>query len=274
VIRHSEFLISARALRRALRDKLVEDIEWPDGELPLSGHCYLIADGLASRSLPDPDAPQYEPWLTFLRREVEHIDFSELARGFSYYKPRFHYGRSNTDVSLEDSANWAIPLTAPYLPQGDVTATLIVFSLAGLIFTLGIAAAINDGAVKKDSIRDIILVQPAFSPTNEVVKELQEAVALPNALAGLITLREALWIRVLDALSSITASHQPIRTKMLYWEGDEFIDYTPSLRTQLEGVGVKCIPLTLDFQSGTRPFEKHSKVAQHPDFITELEKHL
>ncbi|HEY0069250.1 MAG TPA: hypothetical protein VGE04_04695, partial [Chloroflexia bacterium] len=156
-----------------MRDKLPGDIEWPEGELPEIGDYYLVADGLASRSLPDPKAiSPYVPWLPILKRELSHPTFKDRARGFSYYKKRLHYARSHTNVTIEETPGWAASCTTSYMPDDKAIVTYIAFSLAGLIFTLGIGSFLGSGQIKEGSIKEVILVQPALKLTQKALKAL------------------------------------------------------------------------------------------------------
>src|SRR5437588_5424800 len=91
---------SVRAIYNTLTDTLPRPILWPKGDLPSlpnTAVCYLVADGLASRSHPDSKDSSYIPWLTFLQNNLNHRDFNRFRRGFSYYERRFRYAPADTN---------------------------------------------------------------------------------------------------------------------------------------------------------------------------------
>lgn len=64
---------------------------------------------------------------------------------------------------------------------------------------------------------------------------------------------EDLWTRALE---------RGIRVFILYWSGDQFLDFPPSLIMRARQVGVRAFPMSLSFLPRMKAFQEHCEVSR------------
>jgi hypothetical protein len=268
---NGEGKLVARLLRLGLSYSFSDhssDNEWPDGKLPSSGPCYLVVDGLASQSVSGPF--NHIPWLELLRREFRNPDFSKYARGFSYYRSGYHYGRLHTDIGARN----AVRLMEDYIAlHDDVSVTYLGFSFGCLVLTSGLAAWLRKG-IGQNTTKRLILVQPAYKVTKDILYSYRErywdAWAMPQAVEQFVDFGDSLDEHIMDALEFIVKQNIPVQ--VLFWRDDTFVEYSSELVTRLKSAGVTCLPLYIESTPGRGPFAEHSAVARNPETLRKLEE--
>jgi hypothetical protein len=247
--------------------------DWPDGELPEAGPCYLVADGLASKSRPTPGAKEgeynYLPWLDFLRDKLGYPDFRKLARGFGYRGQGRHYERDDTYISLDIETSYS--RTKEYVQRTGPSITYITFSLAGLIFTQGIASSLSRG-VGYETVKQLILIQPAFGlhpdalPLAEEVRNRLVPVSEFLEINSSEEERKKKEASIIADLDRIVTANIPV--SLIYWPDDKFVNYSEEFKSQLKGIRVPPIEVPIT-PGGRDPFVDHGNVSRY-DKVCEM----
>jgi hypothetical protein len=252
-----------------------EEGKWVDGEFGNAEGYYLVADGLASCSVP---ARSRLPknWLYDLRTNLDHKTFGSLSKGFSYLEYGCHYAPADTSISFEETD--VSELTTPYLSQSNTSVVCVTFSLAGPLFILGIASAIakeatageTQGETQLQAIKELILVQPAIRVRDIITRGVaafveerkgnQKLIAVPLSIQSLMDSADAMEDRIKDALALIRQHGIPVT--MLYWKGDYFLEYSDDLRQLANDLGIICTEVVIPPNETLGPFQMHREVAR------------
>jgi hypothetical protein len=160
----------------------------------------------------------------------------------------------------------------------------ITFSLAGPLFTLGIDLTLPKPS--EEGAHKLILVQPAFRLTNTIVEGIRQYMenapeskwsVLPEYIMTLMEEADRVEELLIKSLEHLRAHN--VSVTMLVWDEDEFLEYTPNLKSRLQNLDVECTPLKLkadDQELDTSPkrepgpFQKHIAIARTDEVCAKL----
>lgn len=142
-------------------------LDWPESARATGGVCYLVSDGLGTRST---EHGGRKPLLDVLKPSINEVAPAAAVHGFSYSKPGLHYAGYHTNISLKS----AYEVFKEYQPSSGTSLTCITFSFAGPTFTLGLAHWLTSMKGAEESVqfvvKALILIQPAFKLSKEVTR--------------------------------------------------------------------------------------------------------
>lgn len=246
-------------------------VDWPLSA-PVSKRGYLIGDGFFSWSYdPSPYSTlwsSYTPLTVRLRQLLAGISPGEQIRGFSYKAPGKHYKQDHTRKDLlRDSA----AVFAPYGPRWEVPVTYVAFSLAGPLFTIGLAASVASWQAQDHRIRGLLLVQPALQASRYALEQpIAQRYMTPtifNIAPG--KTGSAATLRRFTAAGRVLQS-KGIPVRALIWRDDPILDYSPGMRRAMARAGIEIRPLKIpqanpvaepDFKDA---FRQHAALMDHP----------
>jgi len=159
-------VVASRALEGATSPRATGHMsKWTAGAPP--GPAFIIADGLGSQST---RRGKLEPWLTILKPTIQNAKPGAEVRGFSYFYPGHRYYGEHTNRSI---LTFSYELFDPYGPPPDCPISYVAFSLAGPVLSLGLHGwLVKRQQVSAATVKDFILVQPAFRLTRQVAASL------------------------------------------------------------------------------------------------------
>ena len=228
---------------------------------------YVFVDGLAS------EGSDSSPPILF--RELRPVVASAAPEAhlccLSWSRYGSAYAKHNTNRDLV--GRWPRDLTAPYLrAASEKGITFIAFSVGCPLTVLGLSRQPDRLA----AVRQVILVQPAFTVRESAATNLQSLVEAPEVRLALPQPAEQVidpeygFVQLID--TALQAVAQQTDVSVVYWADDPFLDFA-GWAERRTAINVRSEPVSFD-RSASLPAAPEDAAALDAWMLTEFFQHL
>lgn len=230
--------------------------DWLESSCPEREPAYVLADGIETAG----SAASSPPFVQAASSVITGVDHAARIHPFSYSAVGKAYEARHTHLSLRGADPFI--RVSRYLSTAHVSATYIVFSLAGPVFLLGLARHPDPWS----AVRHLILVQPALTirePIARFVEENPDLAPLP-----ILDLVEVDWDVDARLTRALRLAAEQVPVTLLYWPDDPFLDFAgwPERIAETRLGDAVAIPLEV------RPFSPVG--VREQDMVHEFLQHL